>query len=448
MNKADYLASKDVIPFLDWLSTRLDVSGSITHQYINRKTGAIWACDSLYDAYEKYKWPFSFNDLHGTKQKGFSFAENTVQLGYIRDCLQSAYTSSNEFDLAEASRMVFEWGGVTKGNVPWAKEQVQLKKLMAEYRSATTSLIPTMADDRLSGFTLRFNAGLTKVYSLLLKDFIIYDSRVGAALGWLVVQYCQDVKLAAVPPLLAFPWAKAKEGVNSVSRKNRDPSQGAYKISQIFSDQSHAMWNVRASWLISELAGKASKFNTLTEPMRAIESALFMIGYDLPKTDGVQEAGDRNARQSPLQPIGNVSVFPLQTQARHLRFRAKLDDNQVILQHAPRPNKPTRPEDTFTLDEICRVCDYLYSKFKLNAFPLANNVEHMGNNTERKGLGMAIRSLGVNVTKAQAASYLGPYLEEVGFFQSPHTRPTTWSLLSPPNCEDIKQAIHDYHHDV
>ena len=26
MNKADYLASKDVMPFLNWLSTRLDVS--------------------------------------------------------------------------------------------------------------------------------------------------------------------------------------------------------------------------------------------------------------------------------------------------------------------------------------------------------------------------------------------------------------------------------------
>ena len=447
MNKADYLASKDVMPFLNWLSTRLDVSGSITHQYINRKTGAIWACDSLYDAYEKYKWPFSFNDLHGTKQKGFSFAENTVQLGYIRDCLQSAYTSSNESDLAEASRMVFEWGGVTKGNVPWAKEQAQLKKLMAEYRSATTCLPPATADDRLSVFTLRFNAGLTKVYSLLLKDFIIYDSRVGAALGWLVVQYCQGAKLTTVPPLLAFPWAKAKEDVNAVSPKNRNPSQGAYKISQIVSGQPHAIWNVRASWLISELARKASKFNTLTDPMRAIESALFMIGYDLPKADEAQGVNGKKKQQKLLQPIEEVSTFPLQSQAQGRQFRAEPSENEVTFHHALRPNGTRRPPDTFSLDEICGVCEYLYSNFKLAAFPLKNNVALLGNDKEKKGLGMAIRSLGANTTKAQAASYLGPYLEEVGLFQSPHTRPTVWSLLSPPNIADIKQAISDYHHD-
>jgi hypothetical protein len=30
---------------------------------------------------------------------------------------------------------------------------------------------------------------------------------------------------------------------------------------------------------------------------------------------------------------------------------------------------------------------------------------------------MDIRSLGANVTKAQAASYLGPYLEEISVFE-------------------------------
>ncbi len=77
---------------------------------------------------------------------------------------------------------------------------------------------------------------------------------------------------------------------------------------------------------------------------------------------------------------------------------------------------------------------------------MANNVQHMGNNTERKGLGMAIRSFGANVTKAQASSYLGPYLESVGVFKLDYIKSNTaWSLLVPPNCTDIKQAISDYH---
>ena len=47
---------------------------------------------------------------------------------------------------------------------------------------------------------LRFNAGMTKVYSLMCDNFIIYDSRVAAALGWLVMKYCRDRKLTALEP--------------------------------------------------------------------------------------------------------------------------------------------------------------------------------------------------------------------------------------------------------
>ncbi|MHB2080818.1 hypothetical protein [Pseudomonas asiatica] len=59
---------------------------------------------------------------------------------------------------------------------------------------------------------LRFNAGMTKVYALICEDFLIYDSRVAAALGWLVVKYCEAHGIAKVPDALCFPWAAAKEG--------------------------------------------------------------------------------------------------------------------------------------------------------------------------------------------------------------------------------------------
>jgi len=44
---------------------------------------------------------------------------------------------------------------------------------------------------------LRVNAGMSKVYSLICESFIIYDSRVVAALGWLVMKYCSDRKLTS-----------------------------------------------------------------------------------------------------------------------------------------------------------------------------------------------------------------------------------------------------------
>lgn len=56
----------------------------------------------------------------------------------------------------------------------------------------------------------RFNAGITKVYSLVLEDFIIYDSRVAATLGWLVATFCR-AGAREVPDALRFPWMPAKE---------------------------------------------------------------------------------------------------------------------------------------------------------------------------------------------------------------------------------------------
>lgn len=107
--------------------------------------------------------------------------------------------------------------------------------------------------------TLRFNSGMTKVYSLLCDNFVIYDSRVAAALGWAIVKYCQLHGLATVPELLCFPWAAAKEGLGA-DRK---------RLMQAVLDHPNA---------------RESHFHTVeapNNPLRALEAAFFMIGYDL-----------------------------------------------------------------------------------------------------------------------------------------------------------------------
>lgn len=44
-------------------------------------------------------------------------------------------------------------------------------------------------DDNSALKVRRFNAGMSKVYSLIVADFIIYDSRVAAALAWFVARW-------------------------------------------------------------------------------------------------------------------------------------------------------------------------------------------------------------------------------------------------------------------
>jgi hypothetical protein len=74
-------------------------------------------------------------------------------------------------------------------------------------------------------------------------------------------------------------------------------------------------------------------------------------------------------------------------------------------------------EHTYTADEVSSIITVLNKWFLADLFPLANNVEHIGNGTEINGLGMAIHQITKNVTRAQGATYLGPLLHALGIFE-------------------------------
>jgi hypothetical protein len=140
------------------------------------------------------------------------------------------------------------WGGVTNGNVAWlrsnvvglAKEIDTVRKILAGKDDDFTYLKPIR----------RFNAGMTKVYSLLVPDFIIYDSRVAASLAWLVATWCISTGKVCVPDELAFPCMPPKEGDNPKIRKSRNPSCNSLQFPYMNGNvRRHAKWNMRASWI-------------------------------------------------------------------------------------------------------------------------------------------------------------------------------------------------------
>ena len=136
---------------------------------------------------------------------------------------------------------------------------------------------------------VRSNAGFTKIYSLLFDDFIIYDSRVAATLGLFVVKFCRERKYTSVPDELNFGWMPPKEDKRSTSPKKRDASvaNGSYDFDRANTEAKHAWSNIRANWIFSSLlerSPKESLFAALPnkqDRLRALESAFFMIGYDL-----------------------------------------------------------------------------------------------------------------------------------------------------------------------
>ncbi len=59
MEKQEYLANRSVKDFMTWLENRLDKPGSLDHGFYMKKARMKWHCQNVYNAYEKYHWPFS-----------------------------------------------------------------------------------------------------------------------------------------------------------------------------------------------------------------------------------------------------------------------------------------------------------------------------------------------------------------------------------------------------
>lgn len=75
-------------------------------------------------------------------------------------------------------------------------------------------------------------------------------------------------------------------------------------------------------------------------------------------------------------------------------------------------------EHEFALDEMQAILRMLHSVFGMDFFPLANNVELLGNGTEQTGFGTTIvAQADATVSHAQGASYLGVVLEECGYLE-------------------------------
>ena len=122
------------------------------------------------------------------------------------------------------------------------------------------------------------NSGFSKIYSLLVDGFPIYDSRVACALASLVRLFCEEPghEREEVPSLLAFGTIRGRGG------QNRNPSCGQLDFPKIDGNpHGYAQSNVMAAWLLDALSAQPP-FSGEREPQRALQSAMFMIGYEVP----------------------------------------------------------------------------------------------------------------------------------------------------------------------
>ena len=281
MTKQQYLSRPIVKEFIEWLSVTL--SNNYVHNYLidpvnrawiaNNNNSVNWNCTSIFNAYQMYNWGDKYCD----------FNSNSAILDTLKNVGEFGLQQNNNDIIKMYCLLVFDWGRVTGNNNYIHNYQGNggYVDILNEVSSGINNLNPIVFDDDVTFPNIKLNAGFTKVYSLLIKDFIIYDSRVAKALCKLISEFLIYKNQVGnnVDPLLALKIPKG-----------RSDNKGNLIINNRFSFQLfnmnnkyHQVSNIRASWILKEVlrVSPVSPFNTLpiNKRLRALEAALFMIGY-------------------------------------------------------------------------------------------------------------------------------------------------------------------------
>jgi hypothetical protein len=291
--KVEYLKNPVVVEFLEHLRGLL-TKDPFRHEIPPRESNkslSTWKCKNLADALGQYCW----NDQ--------SFDKNNQVLLGLSESLKDAVSINNETKTLRACMNILNWGHVPNGAYGITKlfldgvlaqsikcssqllssETVDLSyfgnKKRDESNEGDIVLEDASTDDKMAPQRLiyRMNASFTKIYSLYSETpFIIYDSRVAAAFGLIARLYwegkCPGLD---INDLLRFSFPEGR------SKGARDASLRQIKFKQVKSDRDHALWNVRANWIIEESLRNIDMFAGRTETrdkVRAVEAALFMIG--------------------------------------------------------------------------------------------------------------------------------------------------------------------------
>lgn len=284
--KDAFLNDQYVKEFIDYLVELVSGNQPINHQYqveaVNQhfmpnQVGQIVRFDLLEDAFNGYVW------------KTQNYANNAAALNSIAINLRNALQTRNEIDLYNAALDCLAWGAgsmafkLFTANRAWLslrKKQTLLVDLFDKSFQQLSHPCPNINGFKSGHY--RMNSGMTKIYALTYDDFIIYDSRVAAALGRFVTQYSSANSLGGIPTYLSFGWTGPKK---------RNPSIGGYRFPRLNNNSlKHAEWNVKANWLLTAVVdrffddqgqGGFWDCNNRQECLRRLEAALFMIGYDV-----------------------------------------------------------------------------------------------------------------------------------------------------------------------
>jgi len=270
MTKNQYLADSNVNNFINWLGPQLDVGFAHSYTLPNE---TLWTCTSIYDAFLNYNWGNS------------NFNSTAIKLSTFKRIYDYGVLT-NDVEIIKCScDLIFSWGGVENGNRKYVNnyDPINYPDIQAELTAGILLFNQLTFDDDFPNNRIKLNSGFTKIYSLLSDDFIIYDSRVALSLCYLIGQYTMANGLNEIPDLLQFR-IPTRQGNNALRQIPQFFTINNFNFPAPNGINNYQISNMRANWILSEVLNRnpGSLFNTLPVELRlrALESALFMIGYD------------------------------------------------------------------------------------------------------------------------------------------------------------------------
>jgi hypothetical protein len=244
-----------------------------------RNLGSEWWCQTLSQAAQHYSWP--------EKAAPHDFAS-------IGARLRAALAINDNVAARNACLAIFEWGGVARkaddASLLWVNAQCEQGTLCRSILNAVKLLQPQSTESlsEFDGKKLLMNSAMTKIYAAADPDkVIIYDGRVGAALGLLVRRWLSANGQRVVPADLAFRW-EPNHKTKTNKTETRNPSQDGFVYVDLYSvSEKPAVRNqawaelVRLSNRILRHTCAVLACNGQDVQMAALERALFMVGYDV-----------------------------------------------------------------------------------------------------------------------------------------------------------------------
>ena len=195
MKRDEYLADEHVRGFTRWASQLVTGDLSLTHRWKSR--GTDFECTSLFGALEQYRWPDNRHalDYRATARHLREFRLNFEDIGVIDN-------RRKQLEFVDNAEAIFGWGGIRQLDKLNEWRSLPPKRLHALIEDIRSRLNPRTADtDDLGGFRY-MGSGFSKVYSVLIDGFPIYDSRVACAVNCLVGIYCRWEKVGRKPDSL------------------------------------------------------------------------------------------------------------------------------------------------------------------------------------------------------------------------------------------------------